>query len=145
MITGINELKTLTKHISCESKCRFDGRKSNSHQCWNDDNFNMSVKNVMYVNKIMFGMLLHVVVKKENIQQVLKVIQQLYVMKLQGHTTKKQKQILMKKNSLINKKILYFACIFINYYNITDSCQYLMLFDKISSKTKAFITISIYK
>ena len=67
MITGINELKTLTKHISCESKCRFDGRKSNSHQCWNDDNFNMSVKNVMYVNKIMFGMLLHVVVKKENI------------------------------------------------------------------------------
>ena len=27
MITGINELKTLTKHISCECKCRFDGTK----------------------------------------------------------------------------------------------------------------------
>ena len=26
MITGINDSKTLTKHISCECKCRFDGR-----------------------------------------------------------------------------------------------------------------------
>ena len=26
MITGINESKTLTKHISCECKCRFDGK-----------------------------------------------------------------------------------------------------------------------
>ena len=30
MITGINELKTLTKHISCECKCKFDGRNCNS-------------------------------------------------------------------------------------------------------------------
>ena len=37
MITGINELKTLTKHISCEFKCRFDGRKCNSDQWWNND------------------------------------------------------------------------------------------------------------
>ena len=32
MITGINELKTLTKHISCKCKCKFDGRKYNSNQ-----------------------------------------------------------------------------------------------------------------
>ena len=37
MITGINELKTLTKHISCECKCRFDGRKCNSDQWWNNE------------------------------------------------------------------------------------------------------------
>ena len=37
MFTGINEWKTLTKHISCESKCKFDGRKSNSDQWWNND------------------------------------------------------------------------------------------------------------
>ena len=30
MITGINELKTLTKHIPCEGKCKFDGRKCKS-------------------------------------------------------------------------------------------------------------------
>ena len=32
MITGINESKTLTKNISCECKCKFDGRKCNSVQ-----------------------------------------------------------------------------------------------------------------
>ena len=31
MIKGINESKTLTKHIPFECKCRFDGRKRNSH------------------------------------------------------------------------------------------------------------------
>ena len=37
MVTGINELKTLTKHISCECKCGFDGRKCNSGRWWNND------------------------------------------------------------------------------------------------------------
>ena len=37
MITGVNELKALTKHISCKCKCRFDGRKCNSDQRWNND------------------------------------------------------------------------------------------------------------
>ena len=36
MITGTNELKTLTKHISFKCKCKFDGRKRNLDQWWND-------------------------------------------------------------------------------------------------------------
>ena len=36
MITGINESKTLTKHISCKCKCDFDGRKCNSNEKWNN-------------------------------------------------------------------------------------------------------------
>ena len=32
MITRINESKTLSKHMSCESKCKFDKKKSNSSQ-----------------------------------------------------------------------------------------------------------------
>ena len=32
MITGIKESKTLTKHISCKCKCKFDGNKCNSDQ-----------------------------------------------------------------------------------------------------------------
>ena len=32
MITGINESKPLTKHISWKCKCKFDGRKCNSDQ-----------------------------------------------------------------------------------------------------------------
>ena len=37
MITCINELKTLTKHVSCECKCKFDGRKYNWNLQWNKD------------------------------------------------------------------------------------------------------------
>ena len=37
MITGINKSKTLTKHISCECKCRFDRKKCNSDQGWNNN------------------------------------------------------------------------------------------------------------
>ena len=48
----------------------------------------------MYLKKIMFGMLLHVIVKMENIQQVLQMIQRLCVMKLIT------KQILMKNSNL---------------------------------------------
>ena len=44
MITGINDLKTLTKHISCECKCRFDGRKCNSDHWWNKDKYRCECK-----------------------------------------------------------------------------------------------------
>ena len=37
MITGINESKALTKHISCKRKCKFDDRKYSSNQKWNND------------------------------------------------------------------------------------------------------------
>ena len=37
MITEINESKILTKHISCECKCNFDGIKCNSTENWNKD------------------------------------------------------------------------------------------------------------
>ena len=37
MITGVNESKTLTKHISCECKCKLDGTEFNSNQWWNND------------------------------------------------------------------------------------------------------------
>ena len=37
MMTGINESKTLTKHVSCECKCKFDETKCKSNQWWNND------------------------------------------------------------------------------------------------------------
>ena len=37
MIPGINESKTLTKDVSCECKCRFDGKKCNLNQWANND------------------------------------------------------------------------------------------------------------
>ena len=35
-ITEINESKILTKRISCKCKCKFDGKKCNSKQDWNN-------------------------------------------------------------------------------------------------------------
>ena len=60
IIKGINELNILTKHISCECKCRSDERKCNS-------NVDVSVKSIMYVKKIILGILLHAIMKMENI------------------------------------------------------------------------------
>ena len=37
MIAGENQSKILTKEISCECKCKFNGRKCNSNQKWNHD------------------------------------------------------------------------------------------------------------
>ena len=98
LITGINESKILTKHISWS--VNVDLMEENVIKV-NDGivvNVNMSVKNVMYVKKILFGILLHEIVKMENIQQVFRVIRRLRAMKLQSHTT--EKQILMKKSNL---------------------------------------------
>ena len=47
-------------------------------------NVDVSAKNIIYVKKIIFGILVHVYVKTENIQQVLWMIQLLFVMKLQS-------------------------------------------------------------
>ena len=68
MITGINKLKTLTKHISYDCKCRFDGKKIKVLiNCGITTNVDVGVKTFMYVKKIMFGIILHVFVKIENI------------------------------------------------------------------------------
>ena len=37
MIARIIESKTSTKHLLCKCVCRFDGRKWNSDQWWNND------------------------------------------------------------------------------------------------------------
>ena len=45
MIPGFNESKVLTKHISCQSKCKFDGRKCNSNQKWSNNKCRCESKN----------------------------------------------------------------------------------------------------
>ena len=36
LITGINEAKTLVKHISCDCRCKFNRTTCNSVQKWNN-------------------------------------------------------------------------------------------------------------
>ena len=67
MITGITKSKTLTKHISCKCKCKLNGTKYNSNQWWNIDKCQCECKNIIYMRKNMFGILVHVFVKMKNI------------------------------------------------------------------------------
>ena len=45
MIPGLNESKTLTKHISCKCECKFDSRKCNLNQKWNNNKCPCECKN----------------------------------------------------------------------------------------------------
>ena len=48
-------------------ECKFDERKCNSNQKWNNDRFLIKKKNIyICVKKNVFGILLHVVAKMEN-------------------------------------------------------------------------------
>ena len=44
MASGIFESRTLTKHISCKCECKFDGRKNDLNQKWNNNNFRCKSK-----------------------------------------------------------------------------------------------------
>ena len=69
VITGINNLKTLTKHMSCKCKCKFDGRKFNSNHKWkiSKNKKCKKKKSIIYLKKIIFGILLYVAAKIVNI------------------------------------------------------------------------------
>ena len=69
IITDINQSKILTKHISCESKCKFDGKNITQINAGITINLHVIVQNIMHVKKkkMILGILLHVVVKIENI------------------------------------------------------------------------------
>ena len=66
MISGINESETLTKHMSYKFKCNFDGRNVIQVKIRKTVNVDVSLKiwkNIMFVKKIIFRILQHVVVK----------------------------------------------------------------------------------
>ena len=46
MITGINEMKALTKHISCWCKCKFDRTKCKSNRWLNNDKCRCQCKKI---------------------------------------------------------------------------------------------------
>ena len=67
MITKVNQPKASRKHISCECQCRFDGRKCNSDEWWENDKCQCEFKKRHVCKKIIFGILLHEVFRMENI------------------------------------------------------------------------------
>ena len=86
-------------------------KNCNPDEWWIMINIDVNVKNVIYVKKTMFAIMLHVIAKLENIQEVLWIIQQLCVIKLYSRTMKKQKlfqQILMKRKKSVKRIISIF-------------------------------------
>ena len=65
MITRKNDSKTLTNHISCE--CNFMKQNVIPINGRITINVDVSVKDIIFVKKIVFGILVHVFVKMENI------------------------------------------------------------------------------
>ena len=66
MITGINEWKTLTSIYHANVKVNLMEEKVIQINGWITINVDGSVKNIIYEKNIIFRILLHVVVKMEN-------------------------------------------------------------------------------
>ena len=66
-ITGINQSKSLTKHLSCECKCRFDGKNGVQIYGGITINVHVSVTKFIYVKKNTFEILVNVFAKIGNI------------------------------------------------------------------------------
>ena len=62
MITNKNQIKTVTKHISCDCKCKFNSKKCNKNEKWNNKTYKKLNKNSS-VKKIIVGILAHVFVR----------------------------------------------------------------------------------
>ena len=106
----------------------------------------MSVKKFIYVKKIMFGILLTCSCKNRIAgKQLPSITDNSTIMCDEVIESYDEENKTISKNFMKNVKFLYFTCILINFYSIIDSCQYLLLFDKISSKTKTLITILHHK
>ena len=67
MITNRNEAKSMTKHISCDCKCKSNSTTCNSNQKWNNKACQCELKIIVSVEKITVRILAHVFVRMTNI------------------------------------------------------------------------------
>ena len=115
LITEINDSKTSTKHISCKYKCKFDGRKCNSNQWWNNDKCLCGGKNHIFEKGFIWNL---AICNCENGKYLASIIDNSVITCdeiIDGHTAAKSYD---KKYNLLNK-FLYFICHFIDYNCIT--------------------------
>ena len=140
MITGINESKTLTKHISCQCKCKFDGTKCKSNKWWNNDKYRYECKK-------------HHICEKDYVRNPAtcncengkylasikddSVIACDEVIKSYDEEIKTSPTNFDEKNITCKTQIFYILLIFyISRYYIIDSCYYILLSNKILNKDK---------
>ena len=75
MIINKNEAKAMTKHISCDCKCKFNSTTSNSNKKGTIKHVNVNVKNIVSAKKIIVGILAHAFMRIVSISKVLLILQ----------------------------------------------------------------------
>ena len=99
--TGINELCTLSKHISCKCNCKFDGNTCNSNQWYNNDICRSECKKALCSCK-----------NGKNLASIINDS----VIKCDEIIDADMETKTISKNIICNtKKFLYFTRVFINY------------------------------
>ena len=63
MIINKTEAKTMTKHISCDCKCKFNSTTCNSNQKWNNEKCQCECKSYHKCRKNIVGIQAHVFVR----------------------------------------------------------------------------------
>ena len=140
MITGINESKTLTKHISCQCKCKFDGTKCKSNKWWNNDKYRCECKKHHICEKDYVwnpatcncenGKYL-ASIKDDSVITCDEVIKSYDEEIKTSQTNFDEKDITCKTQSFYILLTFY-----ISRYYIIDSCQYILLSNKMLNKNK---------
>ena len=70
-IAGINESKSVVKHVSCNCKCKFNGIKYNSKQKWNNEQCQCECKKTsknICMREIMYRILAYVLVGDKKLE-----------------------------------------------------------------------------
>ena len=139
MITGISESKTLTKHIPCERISKFEERNCNSDQLWNNNKCRCDCKKRCVCEKNYVwnraacscesGKYLASIMDDSAIlcDEVLKSYGEGVEAKSYYETETIPTNFNEKKATCIMQNV--YICIFNNYYNIIESCWYLLLSD----------------
>ena len=108
MITGKNKPEILTKDMWCECKCKFDWRNVIQIKSGIMVNVKASVKNIIYVKKIIFGILPYSCKNGKHLAYVIDDNSVITCDEIIKETQKLFQKILMKKNQLIKHKISIF-------------------------------------
>ena len=135
-VTGINESKILTKYASCECKCKFDGRKFDSNQKWNDVKRRCECKKHHICEKDYIWN--PATCSCENSKYLANIIDDSVIMcdeiievdaeaKLNDEETKTTPKHFNEKKQPLKHLVSVFYLHFINYYNIIDIVSYYYL------------------
>ena len=129
--------KTIRKHISCKCECKFDGKKCNSNQKWNNHKCWCQCKNPrkyrVYEKDYIWN---HATCNWWYGKYVL--------LSIIDNSVIACDEIIEETKTVPTKSVTNFARFAIIYHIIIDSFHYLLFLHKISSKRKTLTTLPLH-